>query len=114
MGLRRAVAAAAVVWAVSGAARAPLAAQEPYWESQPLSYWVSALSRQDPGGRVRAASSLAEMAIAHGGSAVASAVPELLPNLADPMADVRESARGRWSRSARLPPDRRCPRCFGC
>jgi HEAT repeat protein len=79
------------VWTVSGTAHAVFA-QEPYWESQPLSYWVSALSGQDAGGRVRAASSLAEMAIVHGGSAVASAVPELLPNLVDPMADVRESA----------------------
>jgi HEAT repeat protein len=66
--------------------------QEPYWQSKPLSYWVSALSAQDPVGRVRAASSLAEMAIAHGGGDMASAVPGLLPNLADPLADVRESA----------------------
>ena len=68
------------------------AGQEPFWESKPLSYWVTALSAQDPQRRVRAASSVAEMAIAHGGSAVASAVPGLLPNLADPLADVRESA----------------------
>jgi HEAT repeat protein len=66
--------------------------QEPFWDSKPLSYWVTALSAQDPHGRVRAASSLAQMAIAHGGSAVASAVPGLLPNLADPVAEVRESA----------------------
>jgi hypothetical protein len=91
MRLRRAVAAAAAVWTMSGGAHAVFA-QEPYWESRPLSYWVSALSGQDAGGRVRAASSLAEMAIAHGGSALASAVPELLPNLADPSAEVRESA----------------------
>ena len=69
MSLRRAVAAAAAaVWALSGAHT--LLAQEPYWESQPLSYWVSALSGQDAGGRVRAASSLAEMALAHGGIAL--------------------------------------------
>ena len=90
MRLRRALAAAAAVWALSVAST--LFAQEPYWESQPLSYWVSALSGQDAGNRVRAASSLAEMALAHGGSAVASAVPELLPNLGDASADVRESA----------------------
>jgi HEAT repeat protein len=66
--------------------------QEPYWESKPLSYWVRALSAQDSDGRVLAASSLAEIAIAHGGHAVASAVPVLVPNLTDPEADVRESA----------------------
>ena len=68
------------------------AGQEPFWDSKPLSYWLTALSGEDPHGRVRAASSLAQMAIAHGGSAVASAVPGLLPNLADPLAEVRESA----------------------
>jgi HEAT repeat protein len=66
--------------------------QEPYWGSKPLSYWVRALSGQDSDGRVLAAASLAEIAIAHGGHAVASAVPVLLPNLTDPQADVRESA----------------------
>jgi HEAT repeat protein len=68
------------------------AGQEPFWESKPLSYWVTALSAQDPQRRVLAASSLAGLAIAQGGSAVASAVPGLLPNLADSLADVRESA----------------------
>jgi HEAT repeat protein len=76
-----------LAWAAGGAA-----GQEPYWESKPLSYWVTALAVQDPVTRVRAASSLAEMAIAHGGIVVAPAVPGLLPNLADPRADVRESA----------------------
>src|SRR5215203_3207166 len=66
--------------------------QEPFWNARPLSYWVTALSGHDAGGRVLAASSLAELAIAQGGSAVASAVPGLLPNLADPVAEVRESA----------------------
>ena len=87
---RRAIAAVAAVWTVSAAST--LFAQEPYWESQPLSYWVSALSGQDAGRRAHAASSLAEMAMAHGGSALASAVPELLPNLGDVSPDVRESA----------------------
>jgi HEAT repeat protein len=90
MRLRRAVAAVAAVWALSVAST--LFAQEPYWESQPLSYWVSALSGQDAGSRAHAASSLAEMAMAHGGIALATAVPELLPNLGDGSADVRESA----------------------
>lgn len=91
MGLNRAFAAvAAVSMLVSPAAAAP--GQEPSWESKPLSYWVTALSAQDASGRVRAASSLAEMAILHGGSAVAAAVPVLVPNLGDPLADVRESA----------------------
>ena len=90
MRLRRAVAAVAAVWPLSVAST--LFAQEPYWESQPLSYWVSALSGQDAGSRAHAASSLAEMAMAHGGIALATAVPELLPNLGDDSADVRESA----------------------
>jgi HEAT repeat protein len=68
------------------------AGQEPFWNSKPLSHWVTALSGQDAQGRVLAASSLAELAIAQGGTAVASAVPGLLPNLADPLSEVRESA----------------------
>ena len=71
---------------------AAAAEQEPFWESKPLSYWVTGLSAEDPQRRVLAASSLAGLAIAQGGSAVASAVPGLLPNLADSLADVRESA----------------------
>jgi HEAT repeat protein len=71
---------------------AAVAEQEPFWESKPLSYWVTGLSAEDPQRRVLAASSLAGLAIAQGGSAVASAVPGLVPNLADSLADVRESA----------------------
>jgi HEAT repeat protein len=91
MGLNCALAAFVAAWMLAWPTDAR-AGQEPYWESKPLSYWVTALAAPEAGGRVLAASSLAEMAIAHGGTAVASAVPGLLPNLADPLADVRESA----------------------
>jgi HEAT repeat protein len=65
---------------------------EPYWNSKPLSYWIARLGSADPGGRAQAAQSVAEIAIAHGGSAAAPAVAELMPNLRDPQSSVRESA----------------------
>ena len=92
MGLKSTLPAIVVaVWMLAWPAAAG-PGQEPYWESKPLSYWLTALAAQDPNGRVRAASSVAGMAIAYGGGALASAVPGLLPNLGDPLADVRESA----------------------
>ena len=65
---------------------------EPYWNSKPLSYWIARLGAADPGGRTQAAQSVAEIAIAHGGSAAAPAVAELMPNLRDSQSAVRESA----------------------
>jgi HEAT repeat protein len=66
--------------------------QEPYWNSRPLSFWLEALSFQEPARRTEAAQSVAEIAIAHGGSVAKLAVPALVENLDDPEADVRRSA----------------------
>jgi len=90
MRLKAVLAAVAAISLLAFTARAGQR-QEPYWDSKPLSYWMGLLAAQDAAIRIRAASSLAEMAIAHGGVSVAPAVPLLLPNLDDPLPDVRES-----------------------
>src|SRR3954453_17544156 len=66
--------------------------QEPYWDSHPLSFWLQALSLQQPERRIEAAQSVAEIALAHGGSVAAPAVPALVGNLAASEPDVRQSA----------------------
>jgi HEAT repeat protein len=66
--------------------------QEPYWNSRPLSFWLAALSLQEPARRIEAAQSVAEIAITHGGSVAAPAVPALVGNLGAAEADVRRSA----------------------
>jgi len=92
MGLKWTTTAFVAVWLIAGGPAIAGPGSEPYWNSKPLSYWVTALSGHDTVGRVLAATSLAEMAIAHGGAPLASAVPQLVPNLGDPIADIRESA----------------------
>jgi HEAT repeat protein len=73
-----------------GAASGP----EPYWGSRPLSFWIAALSADDPELRERAARSVGSLAAAHGGPAVAAALPGLTENLGAAEPPVREAAAG--------------------
>jgi hypothetical protein len=84
----------AVVLFLTAAASGAASATEPYWQSRPFSFWLEALSADDVALRERAAQSVAALAMAHGGDAVARALPALTTNLAAPEAIVRESAAG--------------------
>jgi HEAT repeat protein len=67
---------------------------EPYWNSRPFSFWVDALGGGDAAMRQQAAEGVAALAIAHGGEAVARAVPALTANLLAAEALVRASSAG--------------------
>jgi HEAT repeat protein len=68
------------------------AVQDPYSGSQPLGVWLEALAVDPAASRVAAADAIADIAIRHGGSAVAGAVPVLVENLRSGDPSVRRSA----------------------
>jgi HEAT repeat protein len=94
MGTRVIVPVAAVVLFLLASPSGAASATELYWQSRPFSFWVEALSADDVALRERAAQSVAALAMAHGGDAVARALPALTTNLTAPDAIVRESAAG--------------------
>ena len=55
------------------------AADEPFWNSRPLGYWLNQLRVGDAAARMQAARGVGEIAAAHGGAVVAAALPLLCP-----------------------------------
>ncbi len=71
----------------------PLGAQsEPFWNSRPVSYWVSALAGGAPAARLEAARGLSEIALQHGGRAIDTALPALGASLAAEDPALRSAA----------------------
>ena len=57
------------------------AADEPFWNSRPLGYWLNQLRVGDSAARQMAARGVGEIATEHGSASVAAAVPLLVPCL---------------------------------
>ena len=68
------------------------AADEPFWNSRPLGYWLNQLRVGDAAARTQAARGVGEIAAAHGGKVVAAAIPLLVPCLDSPEAPLRAAA----------------------
>lgn len=68
------------------------AADEPFWNSRPLGYWLNQLRVGDAAARMQAARGVGEIAVAHGGAVVAAAIPLLVPCLDSPEAPLRAAA----------------------
>jgi HEAT repeat protein len=68
------------------------AADEPFWNSRPLGYWLNQLRVGDAAARMQAARGVGEIAAAHGGAVVAAAIPLLVPCLDSPEAPLRAAA----------------------
>ena len=75
MGVGRIAVAAVGIWLFAGAAAV---ADEPHWNSKPLSYWVGLLQRGEPAQRALAARGLADLAATHGAATIAPALPHLI------------------------------------
>jgi hypothetical protein len=68
------------------------AADEPFWNSRPLGYWLNQLRVGDSAARQLAARGVGEIATEHGSAAVAAAVPLLMPCLDASDAPLRAAA----------------------
>ena len=91
--MRRRMAVAACVLAVLALPRTG-AADEPFWNSRPLGYWLTQLRVGNASEREQAARGVGEIASAHGGGTVAAAVPLLVPCLDAAAAPLRAAAAG--------------------
>lgn len=67
-------------------------ADDPYWNSKPLSYWVGLLQNGQPAERLHAARGLTELAAAHGAEIVAPALPHLIAAFDADMPELRGAA----------------------
>jgi HEAT repeat protein len=76
--------------ALLGAGRAR--ADEPYWNSKPLSYWVGLLQYGQPAERARAARGLTELAAARGADTIAPALPHFIAAFEADLPDLRGAA----------------------
>jgi HEAT repeat protein len=65
---------------------------EPFWNSRPLSYWLSALGEGPPETRVEAARGLSAIAMQHGGRVIDAALPALSASLAADDPALRSAA----------------------
>ncbi len=74
--------------AASGAARA----DEPFWNSRPLGYWLNQLRVGTEAERVQAAHGVGEMAVMNGAGSVVAALPLLVPCLDASEAPLRAAA----------------------
>ena len=92
----------------------PARADEPFWNSRPLSHWVAVLQTGDLAARTEAARGLTEIALAHGASAIVPALAALIDALQRRM--LRNYAWRRPRRCSRpVPPPRRpFRRCSSC
>src|SRR5215831_11277551 len=86
-----ALAAACLTAALSFVPRAA-SADEPFWNSRPLQYWLNQLRVGDSAERQVAARGVGEMAAEHGSASVAAAVPLLVPCLDASDAPLRAAA----------------------
>ena len=68
------------------------AADEPFWNSRPLAYWLNQLRVGDSAARQMAARGVGEIATEHGSASVAAAVPLLVPCLDASDATLRAAA----------------------
>jgi HEAT repeat protein len=68
------------------------AADEPFWNSRPLGYWLNQLRVGDAAARMQAARGVGEIAAAHGAAVVTAAIPLLVPCLDSPEAPLRAAA----------------------
>ena len=91
MGGSKALAAAGLVCFVL-LGRTPARADEPFWNSRPLSHWVAVLQSGDPAARIEAARGLTEIALTRGAPAVLVALPHLIDALRADAPRVREAA----------------------
>jgi HEAT repeat protein len=89
MGVGRIAAAAVASWLLAGV---PAHADEPHWNSKPLSYWVGLLQRGEPAERALAARGLADLAAIHGAATVASALPHLIAAFDAELPELRGAA----------------------
>jgi HEAT repeat protein len=90
--MRRRMAAAACLMTALLAVPRVGAADEPFWNSRPLGYWLNQLRVGDPAERAQAARGVGEIALANGGSSVVAAVPLLMPCLDAADAPLRAAA----------------------
>ena len=68
------------------------AADEPFWNSRPLGYWLNQLRVGDAAAQMQAARGVGEIAAAHGAAVVTAAIPLLVPCLDSPDAPLRAAA----------------------
>jgi HEAT repeat protein len=68
------------------------AADDPFWNSRPLAYWLNQLRVGDSAARQLAARGVGEIATEHGSASVAAAVPLLMPCLDASDAPLRAAA----------------------
>ena len=90
----RSVTVLAAACLLSGSSLAPRidAADEPFWNSRPLGYWLNQLRVGDSAARQIAARGVGEIATEHGSASVAAAVPLLMPCLDASDAPLRAAA----------------------
>ena len=74
------------------AASRPSSADEPFWNSRPLGYWLNQLQVGTEAERVQAARGVGEMAATNGAGSVAAALPLLVPCLSASDAPLRAAA----------------------
>ena len=80
-----------LVWV--GLLVAPAAhADDPYWNSKPVSYWVGLLQSGQPAERLHAARGLNELAAARGAETIAPALPYLIAALDADLPELRGAA----------------------
>jgi HEAT repeat protein len=90
--MRGVTALAAACLTVSFLASSAGAADEPFWNSRPLGYWLNQLRVGDSAARTQAARGVGEIAAEHGSASVAAAVPLLVPCLEASDAPLRAAA----------------------
>jgi HEAT repeat protein len=86
------VLAVACLMAMLSIASSAGAADDPFWNSRPLAYWLNQLRVGDSAARQLAARGVAEIATEHGSASVAAAVPLLMPCLDASDAPLRAAA----------------------
>ena len=84
--------AAACLTAILSIASSAGAADEPFWNSRPLGYWLNQLRVGDSAARQVAARGVGEIATEHGSASVAAAIPLLMPCLDASDAPLRAAA----------------------
>lgn len=86
------VLAVACLMAMLSIASSAGAADDPFWNSRPLAYWLNQLRVGDSAARQLAARGVGEIATEHGSASVAAAVPLLMPCLDASDAPLRAAA----------------------
>lgn len=90
MGRRRRVVGGLALLGLLAGAR--VTADEPYWNSKPLSYWIGLLQNGPPAERARAARGLTELAATHGAETVVPALPHFIAAFEADLPELRGAA----------------------